>query len=128
MHARLAIVCFALCATGLGSGCGGGAATVAVAAPSGPAAPGIRGRDARRLVEHGAVLLDVRSPFEYAASHLDGAINIPVEELARRTAELDPSVPVVVYCLSGHRSEEAGRILTGAGFDEVHDLGSLAGY
>jgi len=74
------------------------------------------------------VLLDVRSSFEYALSHLDGAVNIPVDDLPSRVGELDPHADVVVYCLSGHRSEQAGRVLTGAGFDHVHDLGSIANY
>lgn len=107
--------------------CGGGSAS-GPAPTLGAEAPHVTGREARALVADGAVLVDVRSSFEYAASHLDGAINIPVDELASRVGELDSSHPVVVYCLSGHRSSEAGRILTGAGVDEVHDLGSLANY
>lgn len=110
--------------------CGAGPTGPALEAPAplGPEAPHVSGRAARALVADGAVLLDVRSGFEYAASHLDGAINIPVDELAARVRELDPATPVVVYCLSGHRSAEAGRILSGAGRRDVYDLGSLANY
>lgn len=114
----LALVVFAGC---------GGAAREAPAA-MGPPAAHVTGREARELAREGAVLLDVRSGFEYALSHLDGAVNIPVDELARRTGELDPDAEIVVYCLSGHRSEQAGEILTGAGFEHVHDLGSIANY
>lgn len=105
--------------------CGGGPSVPPVL---GPPAPHVTGREARRLVAQGAVLVDVRSAFEYAMSHLDGAINIPVEELGTRTSELDPDAEIVVYCLSGHRSEQAAQILTGAAFTHVHDLGSIANY
>jgi rhodanese-related sulfurtransferase len=74
------------------------------------------------------VLLDVRSSVEYAIGHLDGAVNIPVDELGARTSELDPDAEIVVYCLSGHRSEQAGRILTGAGFEHVENVGSMLNY
>ncbi len=110
--------------------CGAGSthAGLGASSPPGPEAPHVSGRAARTLVEGGALLLDVRSAFEFAVSHLDGAVNIPVEELAARVRELDPATPVVVYCFSGHRSEEAGRVLRGAGREDVYDLGSLANY
>jgi phage shock protein E len=106
----------------------GSPSTPAAAAALGSDAPHVSGGEARALVAEGAVLLDVRSGFEFAANGLEGAINIPVDELPARAAELDPNRPVVVYCLSGHRSAEAGRILTGAGFEDVRDLGSIANY
>jgi phage shock protein E len=81
--------------------------------------------EARRLVAAGAVLLDVRSPEEYAERHLPGALNIPVQALAGRTAELGaPTRPVVVYCRSGMRSARAAGLLARAGFT-VHDLGGM---
>lgn len=91
-------------------------------------APIVSGAEARRLIAEGALLLDVRSGFEYALRHLDGAANIPVDELERRAGELDPERPVVVYCLSGHRSAEAGRILRRHGHRRVYDVGSMVGY
>jgi len=106
-------------------GCGGAASEAPVL---GAPAEQVSGRRARELVHEGAVLLDVRSSFEYALNHLDGAVNIPVDDLPSRLGELDPRADVVVYCLSGHRSEQAARVLTGAGFDHVHDLGSIANY
>ena len=55
--------------------------------------------EARRLVESGARLVDVRTPGEFAAGHLPGAINIPVQDLERRLHELGPKqAPIVVYC------------------------------
>jgi phage shock protein E len=54
-------------------------------------------------------LIDVRTPEEFAAGHLEGAINIPVElpTFAARIAELDPAVEYVVYCRSGRRADVA---------------------
>ncbi len=82
---------------------------------------------ARALVADGAKLVDVRSPAEFSAGHVDGAINVPVQELAQRAGELgDKAKPVVVYCASGMRSASAVRILARAGFSQVHDLGAMA--
>ncbi|EGV50244.1 ArsR/SmtB family transcription factor [Candidatus Endoriftia persephone] len=47
-------------------------------------------------------VLDVRPPEEYAAGHLPGAINIPLEELEKHLDELDPSQEIVAYCRGPH--------------------------
>ncbi len=83
--------------------------------------------DARRLVESGARLVDVRTREEFAAGHLPGAVNIPVQELDRRMTELEPKdEPVVLYCRSGNRSGLAARMLKSAGYSAVHDLGAMS--
>jgi rhodanese-related sulfurtransferase len=82
--------------------------------------------EARRLVEAGARLVDVRTPEEFTAGHLPGAINLPVQDLERRMAELEGKErPLVLYCRSGFRSGNAARMLKKAGYAEVHDLGSM---
>ena len=87
----------------------------------------VSGAEARQLVQTGARLVDVRTPGEFAASHIDGAINIPVQELDKRMNELQPKErAVVVYCRSGHRSGNAARMLKSAGFPAVHDLGPMS--
>jgi phage shock protein E len=87
----------------------------------------VSGNDARALVADGATLLDVRSPEEFAGGHIDGAISIPVQELAGRMGELgDKTDQIVVYCQSGGRSAMAKRLLEGNGFANVHDLGGIA--
>jgi phage shock protein E len=61
--------------------------------------------EARQLVQAGARLVDVRTPDEFAAGHIPGAVNIPVQQLDARMSELEPKdVAVVVYCRSGHRT------------------------
>jgi rhodanese-related sulfurtransferase len=82
--------------------------------------------DARRLVQAGARLVDVRTPQEFASGHIAGAVNIPVQDLGRRMAELDGKErPIVLYCRSGARSSAAARMLKSAGYAQVHDLGSM---
>lgn len=80
----------------------------------------------RAALENGAMLVDVRSSGEFASGHLDGAINIPVGELERRTDELgNTDALIVLYCASGARSASARRALAGRGFTNVLDLGSI---
>jgi len=89
----------------------------------------IQGGDARKLVAAGARLLDVRSPEEYAGGHLPGAVNIPVQELDRRMAEVGPrDGEVVLYCRSGSRSARATELLRRHGFSKVHNLGPMTAW
>jgi phage shock protein E len=83
---------------------------------------------AHRLVARGAVLVDVRTSEEYAARHIDGAINIPVDDLEARVSDVskgDTSKPVVVYCHSGNRAARAKKILTEHGYSQVTNLGGI---
>ena len=74
------------------------------------------GEAARLLAEGRAVLIDVREPFEFAADHLDGAVNIPLGDLRDRLAELPRDRELLVYCAIGERSYTAVRILVQHGF------------
>ncbi len=79
----------------------------------------------------GALVLDVRTPAEYAASHVPGAMNIPHDELAARLSDLDSDLdrPIVVYCKSGRRAEMAATVLVGAGYTGIHHLvGDMDGW
>ncbi len=82
----------------------------------------IGGAQARAVVEEGAALLDVRTPGEYAADPIEGAINVPLQELESRMGELPKDRPLVVYCRSGVRSHAAVKRLRARGFT-AHDLG-----
>jgi rhodanese-related sulfurtransferase len=70
-------------------------------------------------------LIDVRTPEEFASGHIEGAINIPVQELQQRMDEVSSDEPVVLYCRSGNRSNQAAQILDGAGYSGVYDLGGV---
>ena len=85
----------------------------------------VDGQRAKQLVAEGAVLLDVRSPAEFAGGHAPGAINIPVYELGKRKSELPAGKAIVTYCAAGVRSKRAARMLRKDG-RTVHDLGSLS--
>jgi len=72
-----------------------------------------------------ATLVDVRTPGEFASSHLRQARNVPVEHLPARIGELSKKKTLVVYCHSGARSARAAATLRAAGFKKVFDLGPL---
>jgi rhodanese-related sulfurtransferase len=69
-------------------------------------------------------LLDVRSRGEFDEDHLPGAVNVPITELRRRLAELrlDRERPVVVICLTAHRSIPGVRLLARAGYRDARQL------
>ncbi|MCA9579294.1 MAG: rhodanese-like domain-containing protein [Sandaracinaceae bacterium] len=82
---------------------------------------------ARQLVADGALLLDVRTPAEFAEGHVEGALNIPVQELGARMGEIRGRSNVVVYCKSGGRSCAAAGMLEKAGH-HVLDVGAMRNY
>lgn len=63
-----------------------------------------------------AVLLDVRSELEYNNGHIEGALNIPVDNLRKRLQELDKNKEIIEYCQVGLRGYIASRILSQNGF------------
>lgn len=69
------------------------------------------------LENDNVTLLDVRTEFEYRLSHVEGFINIPVDDLRERIGEIEPEKPVYIMCQSGLRSYIACRILMQNGFD-----------
>lgn len=78
--------------------------------------------------DEGAVLLDVQTRGEYEAAHLNGAVNIPVDELRGRMNELDKSKTIYVNCYSGLRSYIACRMLTANGFQCSNLAGGIRFY
>ena len=67
-------------------------------------------------------LIDVREPHELAISHLEGAQNIPLGELAAHLEEIDSTQEIVLFCKSGMRSARALELLMSAGFRKVKNL------
>ena len=57
------------------------------------------------------LVLDVRTPAEYAQGHLDDAVNIPVDELEARLGEIPADRPVLIHCRTGIRAERAYKLL-----------------
>jgi rhodanese-related sulfurtransferase len=76
--------------------------------------------------EQGAQLIDVRNPQEFLNGAVPGAINIPVGQLVQTgAAQLDKNKPVIAYCLSGGRSEQAVMILNAVGFKQTYNAGGI---
>ena len=77
--------------------------------------------------ESGYILLDVRTPEEYAAGHIPGAINIPNEVIG---SDPIPELPdldqlILVYCRSGNRSKQASEKLAQLGYTNVVEFGGI---
>ena len=79
-----------------------------------------------KIAEPGVVILDVRTAGEFAAGHIEGAINIDVEGMQFESgiAELDKSATIAVYCQSGRRSGIAVDKMSKAGFTSLFNLQS----
>lgn len=77
------------------------------------------------LIAAGALLVDVRTADEFSTGHLDGALNIPHDQVAARLAEFgaDKSRDVVLYCRSGNRAGLAETVLAENGFSAVFNAG-----
>lgn len=77
------------------------------------------------------LLLDVRTPEEFASGHVPGAVNIPHDEVGQRSAELAAhrDQEVVVYCEKGPRAAKAAQALADAGFRSIRHLeGDMSGW
>lgn len=83
--------------------------------------------DAPADVAADTIIIDVRTPEEFAQGHLAGAVNHNVEDgsLEAALAGLDPAAEYIVYCRSGRRSAIATELMARAGFGAVTDLGSV---
>ncbi len=74
-------------------------------------------------------VLDVRTPEEYVAGHVPGAVNIPHDQLAARLAEVPKDKDVVLYCRSGRRAALAAEVLAGSGYAHLQHLeGDMMGW
>jgi rhodanese-related sulfurtransferase len=72
------------------------------------------------------VVIDVRSPEEFAAGHIAGAVNIDVDgDFASGIAQLDKDAAYLLYCRSGRRSAIAAQEMAAAGFTDIVDAGGL---
>ncbi len=95
----------------------------------------IRDISANTLVEQlknsETLILDVRTPQEYAAAHVPGAINMPHTSITTQLEKLQghKNKAIVIYCKSGHRASIAKQILADAGFKQLLHLdGDMDGW
>lgn len=77
----------------------------------------------------GGVLLDVRTPEEYASGHIPESINIPVDKIGRLTDTVrDKNTEIYVYCRSGARSHRAAYDLKRLGYKNAVNIGGILSY
>lgn len=76
------------------------------------------------LFSANAQIIDVRTVGEYSSGHIPTSLNIPLDQLPTRMAELDKTRPIITCCAAGLRSETAKDLLLEAGFKEVYNGGS----
>jgi phage shock protein E len=98
-------------------------ATAAVAAEVATVTPDAL-LERQRKGDAALLVLDVRTPEEYASGHVPGAVNIPYDQLPARIAEVPRDRDVVLYCRSGRRAALAAEVLAGQGYG---GLGHLEG-
>ncbi|MCX6719543.1 MAG: rhodanese-like domain-containing protein [Candidatus Staskawiczbacteria bacterium] len=77
-----------------------------------------------KIIECGALIVDVRTVEEFKEGHIEGSLNIPLDEVGKAMSWLQKDVPTVVVCASGSRSAEAVMILKANGFEKVYNGGS----
>ncbi|BDR15573.1 rhodanese-like domain-containing protein [Vibrio sp. STUT-A11] len=77
------------------------------------------------LIEQGAMIIDVRTPREFAEGHLDNAVNFPLSELDKHYKGIVKDKEIVLYCRSGNRSGKAYQYLQSKGFTNLHNAGGF---
>lgn len=84
-----------------------------------------------KIINDGAILLDVRTKEEYDEKHIDGASLLPldiidIDNISQIVSEKD--TPIIVYCRSGNRSKQAREKLIALGYSKVYDLGAMSNW
>ena len=95
---------------------------IALVTPAQAVRKDIGNAELRQAQSAGAILVDVRTPAEYAAAHLTGAANVPLDQLSQVSQTWDKNRAVVVYCATGARSALAATSLAALGFRKVYNL------
>ncbi|MDM1406770.1 rhodanese-like domain-containing protein [Myroides sp. DF42-4-2] len=81
--------------------------------------------DWAKALKEGALLIDVRSQGEYLGGGAKKAINIPLDQLTTKIGRYSKDTPIIVYCRSGMRSQQAKRVLEQLGYQQVYNAGGV---
>lgn len=84
--------------------------------------------DSVKLIDNGAVIVDVRTEAEYNERHIENALLIPLDTISKEVLEEkipDKEAYIIVYCRSGSRSKKAQEELNNLGYTNVYNLGSI---
>lgn len=87
--------------------------------------PAISAAEAVRMVEEGALVVDVRRQFEWNRVHIPGAVHVPLEGLLERCIDFPDDCKIITFCTGGIRSAGAANLLVENGFDAVNMSGGL---
>jgi rhodanese-related sulfurtransferase len=79
--------------------------------------------DYAKLMKDGAVIIDVRTKSEFQGGHINGSLNIPLNNLSNHYSKLKKDKPIITCCASGMRSAQAVNILKSNGFPQVYNGG-----
>ncbi len=108
--------------------CGVGESAIAAQAPS-ARARAVSATEAQDLLkDRNVTIVDVRDPHEFAAGHLPGARNVPLEQLDQLAATHDPHVPILVVCAAGVRSAYGAEYLESRGYTAWTLSGGFSGW
>jgi len=77
------------------------------------------------LVNEGALLIDVRTQGEYLRGSVNKAVNIPLDQLVAKSDRYQKETPLIVFCQSGMRSQQAKRILEQLGYQKIYNGGGI---
>ncbi|MCI6265630.1 MAG: rhodanese-like domain-containing protein [Erysipelotrichaceae bacterium] len=84
-----------------------------------------------KIINNGAILIDVRTEEEFNEDHIDGSLLLPLDTI-NETSVSDvvdsKDTPIIVYCRSGNRSHQAYEKLKEFGYNEVYDLGAITNW
>ena len=80
--------------------------------------------DLQQIINEGSFLVDVRTPGEFAAGHVKGSENIPLNNITTQLNKFKNKKNIIVFCQSGGRSSQAKTILEQNGFTNVINGGS----
>jgi len=78
----------------------------------------------KEIIHNGALLVDVRTPEEFAEGHVKGSVNIPVDQIQQNLKRFQTKSPIVVFCRSGNRSARAKSMLEQNGINQVYNGGT----
>lgn len=78
----------------------------------------------QNMIRKGAFLVDVRTPQEFAQGHVQGSVNIPLDQVQSNLSQFKGKKNIVVFCRSGNRSTQAKRILDQNGIKNVYNGGT----
>lgn len=88
----------------------------------------IDAEEGKRMMDAGGVIVvDVRTPSEYAEGHIPGAVNVPNEDIGSQQPDglEDLDATLIVYCRTGVRSKQAADKLVELGYQSVYDMGGI---